>query len=143
MKMQKTMVLVCVLLLGWTWTLQGVPVQEDAEGVEQVEPSVAPEDVKILNVTLPNAPLPNVTLPITTPLNRTLFNATEDCIKAPETGPCEASVQHYFYNATSMSCEVFIYGGCSGNLNNFEEQKECMQSCQTEDKENSTTIGPL
>ncbi|XP_034752605.1 BPTI/Kunitz domain-containing protein-like isoform X9 [Etheostoma cragini] len=106
--MEKAMVLVSVLLLGWTWTLQGVP-------VDGVEPSVAPADVEDPSL-----------------LNTPLFNATEVCEQAPEPGPCEAAIPRYFYNSSSMSCQLFIYGGCQGNQNNFETEKECMQRCHTE-----------
>ncbi|KAF3848942.1 hypothetical protein F7725_015439 [Dissostichus mawsoni] len=56
----------------------------------------------------------------------------EDCKKAPETGPCKAKLQSYFYNSSSMNCEIFIYGGCGGNLNNFRNDTECMDSCHPE-----------
>ncbi|GLD60780.1 protein AMBP-like protein [Lates japonicus] len=35
-RMQKAVILVSVLILGWTWTLQGLPVQEDVD-VDQIE----------------------------------------------------------------------------------------------------------
>ncbi|XP_034752600.1 protein AMBP-like isoform X3 [Etheostoma cragini] len=54
------------------------------------------------------------------------------CEQAPEPGPCEAAIPRYFYNSSSMSCQLFIYGGCQGNQNNFETEKECMQRCHTE-----------
>ncbi|KAI4816462.1 hypothetical protein KUCAC02_008789, partial [Chaenocephalus aceratus] len=52
------------------------------------------------------------------------------CKKAPETGPCEAYMERYFYNPSSMTCEIFIYGGCLGNLNNFEDKAKCMSHCR-------------
>lgn len=61
-----------------------------------------------------------------------LFNGTEACKAAPDTGPCFGLLQRYFYNASSMSCELFQYGGCLGNQNNFENERECLQRCRTE-----------
>ncbi|XP_032394949.1 carboxypeptidase inhibitor SmCI isoform X3 [Etheostoma spectabile] len=119
--MEKAMVLVSVLLLGWTWTLQGVP-------VDGVEPSVAPADVE--DATLLNTPL---------------FNATEVCKKTPETdGPCRGQIPRYFFNSSSTSCQLFTYGGCGGNQNNFQTEKECMQRCHTEEvcKQVPPTDGP-
>ncbi|XP_068608691.1 protein AMBP [Brachionichthys hirsutus] len=62
----------------------------------------------------------------------TLFNATEACKAAPDTGPCFGTHQRYFYNSTSMGCEIFNFGGCLGNQNNFLHEKECLQRCRTE-----------
>uniref|UniRef100_A0A3B5ASB2 Protein AMBP-like n=1 Tax=Stegastes partitus TaxID=144197 RepID=A0A3B5ASB2_9TELE len=61
-----------------------------------------------------------------------LFNGTEACRAAPDTGPCFGMLQRYYYNSTSMSCELFKYGGCLGNQNNFESERECLQRCRTE-----------
>ncbi|XP_041816307.1 protein AMBP-like [Chelmon rostratus] len=61
-----------------------------------------------------------------------LFNGTEACGAAPDTGPCFGIHQRYFYNSSSMSCELFKYGGCLGNQNNFESERECLQRCRTE-----------
>ncbi|XP_069559562.1 protein AMBP-like [Brachyistius frenatus] len=62
----------------------------------------------------------------------TLFNGTEACKAAPDTGPCFGMLQRYSYNSSSMSCELFKYGGCLGNQNNFENERECLQRCRTE-----------
>ncbi|XP_032394953.1 carboxypeptidase inhibitor SmCI isoform X2 [Etheostoma spectabile] len=120
--MEKAMILFSVLLLGWTWTLLGVPVDGD-----HVEPSVAPAEVEDPTV---NATLLNTTL--LNPRTTFLFNATEICEQAPETGPCDAYIPRYFYNSSSMSCQLFTYGGCRGNRNNFQTEKECMERCDTE-----------
>uniref|UniRef100_A0A673B4C7 Protein AMBP n=1 Tax=Sphaeramia orbicularis TaxID=375764 RepID=A0A673B4C7_9TELE len=61
-----------------------------------------------------------------------LFNGTEACKATPDTGPCFGTLRRYFYNSTSMSCEVFMFGGCLGNQNNFENERECLQRCRTE-----------
>uniref|UniRef100_A0A3Q3FTI4 Protein AMBP n=1 Tax=Kryptolebias marmoratus TaxID=37003 RepID=A0A3Q3FTI4_KRYMA len=57
---------------------------------------------------------------------------TEACYTAPETGPCFGLHEHYFYNSSSMNCELFKYGGCLGNQNNFKTERECLQRCRTE-----------
>ena len=53
----------------------------------------------------------------------------EVCSLEPEVGPCEAAFPRYFHNSTSGQCEMFIYGGCEGNANNFEILKECQRFC--------------
>lgn len=42
---------------------------------------------------------------------------------------CFALFPRYFHNATIKSCEVFIYGGCGGNENRFDNKEECEQFC--------------
>ncbi|KAK1883483.1 Protein AMBP [Dissostichus eleginoides] len=142
--MEKAMILVSVLLLlGWTGTLQGVPVDMDQVDVPVQPNATAEVPVEpIATVEVPVQPIATVEVPVEhnatmEGLNATLptlppFNATEDCKKAPETGPCKAKFQSYFYNSSSMNCEIFIYGGCGGNLNNFRNDTECMDSCHPE-----------
>ncbi|XP_052259215.1 kunitz-type serine protease inhibitor bitisilin-3-like [Dreissena polymorpha] len=49
------------------------------------------------------------------------------CSLKPDSGPCEALViQWYHVNGT---CDVFNYGGCLGNRNNFDTKEECEQKC--------------
>ncbi|XP_045152477.1 protein AMBP [Echinops telfairi] len=60
------------------------------------------------------------------------FNKKEDsCQLAPAAGPCLGLINRYFYNTSSMACEVFQYGGCLGNGNKFALEKECLQTCRT------------
>ncbi|XP_060071561.1 uncharacterized protein LOC132551440 [Ylistrum balloti] len=44
-------------------------------------------------------------------------------------GPCKAAFQQFFYNSTSQMCELFIYGGCDGNDNRFDNITECQEKC--------------
>uniref|UniRef100_A0A3B4T226 Protein AMBP n=1 Tax=Seriola dumerili TaxID=41447 RepID=A0A3B4T226_SERDU len=54
------------------------------------------------------------------------------CQSEPDTGPCFGMHQRYYYNASSLSCAIFKYGGCLGNQNNFQSERECLQRCRTE-----------
>ncbi|XP_071981491.1 protein AMBP-like [Engystomops pustulosus] len=54
------------------------------------------------------------------------------CHMLPAAGPCLGSLNRYFYNSSSMACETFRYGGCLGNLNNFDKERDCLQTCRTE-----------
>lgn len=60
--------------------------------------------------------------------------STHFCLKGPDSGWCEgggASIQlRYYYHQKSSRCECFLYYGCEGNKNNFENITDCSQQCQ-------------
>ncbi|XP_074067263.1 protein AMBP [Macrotis lagotis] len=61
------------------------------------------------------------------------FVRKEDfCYLKKDVGPCLGMINRYFYNVSSMTCEIFHYGGCLGNGNNFNTEKECLQTCRIE-----------
>ncbi|KAL5962434.1 Tissue factor pathway inhibitor [Taenia solium] len=51
------------------------------------------------------------------------------CALPPAQGPCKATIERYYYDATSGECKKFLYGGCSGNANNFLTKQLCMETC--------------
>ncbi|NXU02288.1 TFPI1 inhibitor, partial [Buphagus erythrorhynchus] len=51
------------------------------------------------------------------------------CAMKADDGPCKAIHIRYFFNIRSRRCEVFEYGGCHGNENNFLTLEECQQKC--------------
>ncbi|MED6293179.1 hypothetical protein CHARACLAT_008045, partial [Characodon lateralis] len=63
-----------------------------------------------------------------------IFN--ELCALKDEPGPCKAIKDRYFFNVNSGSCELFEYGGCGGNANNFETVEECEKACVVSDDKN-------
>ncbi|XP_015196497.2 kunitz-type protease inhibitor 2 isoform X2 [Lepisosteus oculatus] len=54
----------------------------------------------------------------------------EKCEAPVKVGLCRASIPRYFYNKTTHTCHLFIYGGCHGNQNNYLSEEECLASCQ-------------
>ncbi|XP_048748757.1 eppin-like [Ostrea edulis] len=44
-------------------------------------------------------------------------------------GPCIAAIPRWWYNPVSGQCELFRYGGCCGNLNNFISKEDCEVTC--------------
>uniref|UniRef100_A0A3P9LW93 Kunitz-type protease inhibitor 1 n=1 Tax=Oryzias latipes TaxID=8090 RepID=A0A3P9LW93_ORYLA len=52
------------------------------------------------------------------------------CTDAPRTGPCRASIPRWFYDPLKLKCYSFIFGGCNGNENNFEDETTCMETCK-------------
>ncbi|XP_067430407.1 BPTI/Kunitz domain-containing protein-like [Thunnus thynnus] len=111
--MVKAVILISVLVLGLTWTLQGLPTEDVAAGKPEDLDSGSDEGFSISNATE--------------------FNATEACKAAPEAGPCEAKIARYFYSSSSMSCKVFTYQGCGGNQNNFKDEKGCLEGCHPDE----------
>lgn len=51
------------------------------------------------------------------------------CYLPKEVGPCRARMPRYFYNKTTQKCELFYYGGCLCNRNNFWSLKKCRSKC--------------
>uniref|UniRef100_A0A8C0G0W1 Tissue factor pathway inhibitor 2 n=1 Tax=Chelonoidis abingdonii TaxID=106734 RepID=A0A8C0G0W1_CHEAB len=51
------------------------------------------------------------------------------CRLEADPGPCRGYLKRYFFNLSSMKCEKFIYGGCYGNDNNFQDEDSCVDSC--------------
>ena len=44
-------------------------------------------------------------------------------------GPSHKQKMRYFYSAKTKRCEVFIYGVCRGNKNNFLTERSCKKFC--------------
>nr|AAG44250.1 peptidylglycine alpha-amidating monooxygenase [Calliactis parasitica] len=51
------------------------------------------------------------------------------CMLEHDTGPCRAAMPRWYFDAKARSCTRFIYGGCSGNENNFASKRECEAKC--------------
>ncbi|XP_076259164.1 proteoglycan-like sulfated glycoprotein papilin isoform X9 [Rhynchophorus ferrugineus] len=51
------------------------------------------------------------------------------CEQKVNEGPCRGQFRRYFYNKESAQCELFRYGGCKGNANNFVSLEACTQRC--------------
>ena len=58
-------------------------------------------------------------------------NLKKICYLPKVVGPCRARIPRYFYNKCTKRCELFYYGGCHGNKNNFHSLKKCNRVCAT------------
>ena len=61
--------------------------------------------------------------------NRCKGKKEDVCKLAPDAGDCEALIDRYFYNPSTKRCEIFTYGGCGGNNNNFLTLRDCQNAC--------------
>ncbi|KFD56213.1 hypothetical protein M514_02991 [Trichuris suis] len=51
------------------------------------------------------------------------------CHQPKDRGPCHRAMLRWYYDPKHNICRVFLYGGCEGNSNNFETEKQCDQTC--------------
>ncbi|XP_023419794.1 kunitz-type protease inhibitor 2 isoform X2 [Cavia porcellus] len=51
------------------------------------------------------------------------------CQASQVVGRCRASIPRWWYNITDGSCQLFVYGGCDGNYNNYQSKEECLGKC--------------
>ncbi|XP_042350914.1 tissue factor pathway inhibitor-like [Plectropomus leopardus] len=65
-----------------------------------------------------------------------LFIFNELCALKDEPGPCKAIKYRFFFNVDTGNCELFEYGGCGGNANNFETLEACEETCVVSDDKN-------
>ncbi|XP_028249748.1 tissue factor pathway inhibitor a isoform X2 [Parambassis ranga] len=65
-----------------------------------------------------------------------LFIFNELCALKDDPGPCKAIMDRYFFNVNTGACQMFEYGGCRGNANNFGTLEECQEMCVVSDDKN-------
>ncbi|KAM9010942.1 tissue factor pathway inhibitor isoform 1-T2 [Ara ararauna] len=63
-------------------------------------------------------------------LTKTKKEKPNFCFHEKDPGICRGYFSRYFYNKETKLCEVFKYGGCLGNQNNFKNLEECQTTCQ-------------
>lgn len=51
------------------------------------------------------------------------------CLLPPDPGPCDGICPRYYFNPDSGQCELFEWGCCDGNANNFPTLAECEDAC--------------
>jgi hypothetical protein len=51
-----------------------------------------------------------------------------NCALEPNTGPCNAAIPRYYFDAADKKCKEFIWGGCNGVVP-FETLEACKLEC--------------
>lgn len=51
------------------------------------------------------------------------------CMVPKKSGPCRGMFPRWHYNAASGKCEMFSFGGCRPNKNNYVFEKDCIDAC--------------
>ncbi|XP_069685792.1 inter-alpha-trypsin inhibitor-like isoform X1 [Periplaneta americana] len=60
---------------------------------------------------------------------RSCQTVAEICGSQQVRGTCRALIWSAYYSAENNSCETFVYGGCNGNGNRFNDIDECTRFC--------------
>jgi Kunitz-type protease inhibitor 1 len=55
------------------------------------------------------------------------------CALPLDPGPCRGAVPRFAFRAETGKCEMFTYGGCEGNENNFPNHAACFARCGAEE----------
>lgn len=56
--------------------------------------------------------------------------SSDSCFHDTDAGECRDDIStRWYYNRAEGICDVFSYGGCGGNQNNFMTREECEHNC--------------
>ncbi|XP_026563430.1 collagen alpha-3(VI) chain [Pseudonaja textilis] len=62
-------------------------------------------------------------------LEKSHLSVTDICQLKKKDGPCRKFVLKWYFDPKTASCARFWYGGCDGNENRFDTQKDCENVC--------------
>uniref|UniRef100_A0A182FPU5 Uncharacterized protein n=1 Tax=Anopheles albimanus TaxID=7167 RepID=A0A182FPU5_ANOAL len=52
------------------------------------------------------------------------------CEQPKEDGPCNGTFERWYYDKETGACQLFYYGGCKGNKNNYQSEAACNYHCK-------------
>lgn len=53
----------------------------------------------------------------------------DQCAQVKDEGVCPGNVPRFYFDQSAERCLLFSYGGCGGNINNFQSEESCISSC--------------
>lgn len=75
-----------------------------------------------------HGPQSAMTVPQRTPVPPSI-TIPEQCRLPRESGPCHGYYQRWYYSMENRQCQMFIYGGCDGNMNRYNTFEHCDAVC--------------
>ena len=58
-----------------------------------------------------------------------VFGQSSNSLLTPDSGPCLAAIQKYYFDQTTQKCASFIWGGCNGVVP-FDTYNDCYVACE-------------
>ncbi|KAK3585503.1 hypothetical protein CHS0354_003355 [Potamilus streckersoni] len=68
---------------------------------------------------------------------------TKQCTLPVESGSCKATSPSWHYDVENNKCKEFMYGGCDGNDNRFDDEISCMNICNVEGNGTTCTVDSI
>nr|O73683.1 RecName: Full=Amyloid-beta A4 protein; AltName: Full=ABPP; Short=APP; AltName: Full=Alzheimer disease amyloid A4 protein homolog; AltName: Full=Amyloid precursor protein; AltName: Full=Amyloid-beta precursor protein; Contains: RecName: Full=Amyloid-beta protein; AltName: Full=A-beta; AltName: Full=APP-beta; Flags: Precursor [Tetraodon fluviatilis]AAC41275.1 amyloid precursor protein [Tetraodon fluviatilis] len=103
--------------------------EEEEEDVDEIDAFGESDDV--------DADEPTTNVAMTTTTTTTTTESVEEVVRMfcwahADTGPCTASMPSWYFDAVDgRTMYELMYGGCGGNMNNFESEEYCLSVCSS------------
>ncbi|CAF1105355.1 unnamed protein product [Adineta steineri] len=94
--------------------------------VQLIPAPINPINIMLKKVGTPSYPGPDISIYPTRPPT---IGGVYICQLRPDPGLCYASIEQYYFNTQSRSCQTFTWGGCGGNQNRFATRDACERTC--------------
>nr|XP_013816000.1 PREDICTED: collagen alpha-1(XXVIII) chain-like [Apteryx mantelli mantelli] len=107
----------------------------EKEQEEEEQSFLQSADTKAAVSSLPSKPSSSSDKVLTPSLSTAVLTPRPENILDPrcklrlDQGSCRVYIIKWYYDKQANACAQFWYGGCDGNANRFESEKECREAC--------------